>query len=87
MLEEGIIEESSRAWMGLAVFVHKKMGEIRLCMDYQELNKRTGKDAHPLPIPDKVQDQLAGPKVFSIFDLQCGYWQLPVHTADCDNCP
>ena len=56
MLEEGIIEESSSPWMAPAVFVRKKTGEIRLCVDYQELNKKTAKDADPLPRPDEVQD-------------------------------
>ena len=82
MLEEGIIEESSSSWMAPAVFVRKKTGDIRLCVDYRELNKRTVKDAYPLPRPDEVQDQLAGSKVFSTLDLQCGYWQLPVHPGD-----
>ena len=84
MLAEGIIEESSSAWLAPAVFVRKKTGDIRLCVDYRELNKRTTKDAYPLPRPDEVQDQLAGSQVFSTLDLQCGYWQLPVHTADRD---
>ena len=50
MLRQGIIEVSSRPWMTLAVFVRKKSGEIRLCVvDYRELNKKTVKDAYPLP--------------------------------------
>ena len=84
MLEEGIIEESSSAWMAPAVFVRKKTRVIRLCVDYRELNKRTVKDAYPLPRPDEVQDQLAGSRVFTTPDLQCGYWQLPVHPVDRD---
>ena len=82
MLEEGIIEESSSPWMAPAVFVRKKTGEIRLCVDYRELNKKTAKDAYPLPRPDEVQDRLAGSTVFSTLDLQSGYWQLPVHPND-----
>ena len=57
---EGIFEESSSAWLALAVFVRRKTGDIRLCVDYQELNKRTMKDAYPHPQPDEIQDQLAG---------------------------
>ena len=74
MLAQEIIEESCSPWMAPAVFVRKKSGEIRLCVDYRELNKKTTKDAYPLPLPDKVQDQLAGAKVFTSLDLQCGYW-------------
>ena len=80
MLDQGIIEPST--WMALAVFVPKKSGEIRLCVDYQELNKKTVKDAYPLPLPDEVQDCLAGSTLFSTLDLQSGYWQLPINPGD-----
>ena len=52
--------------------------EWRTCIDYRELNKRTVKDAYPLPLPDEIQDRLAGSNIFSKLDLQSGYWQLPV---------
>ena len=68
--------------MAPAVFVWKKTGEIRLCVDYRELNKKTVKDAYPLPRPDEVQDRLAGSTVFSTLDLQSGTWQLPVNPND-----
>ena len=82
MLDQGIIEESSSPWMAPMVFVRKKSGDIRLCVDYRELNKKTTKDAYPLPLPDEVQDRLAGSAIFSTLDLQCGYWQMPVHPDD-----
>ena len=59
MLQQGIIEESSSPRMAPAVCVEKKSGDIRLCVDYRELNKRTKKDAYPLPLPDEVQGQSA----------------------------
>ena len=68
--------------MALAVFVPKKSGDIRLYVDYRELNKKIIKDAYPLPLPDEVQDRLAGSSIFSTLDLQCGYWQLPVNPDD-----
>jgi hypothetical protein len=40
------------------------------------------KDAYPLPLPDEVQDRLAGSTIFSTLDLQSGYWQLPVNKSD-----
>ena len=82
MLDNHIIEPSSSPWMSPAVFVRKKTGNIRLCVDYRELNKRTTRDAYPLPLPDEVQDWLAGSSIFSTLDLQSGYWQLPVNPAD-----
>ena len=82
MLQEGIIEESSSPWLAPTVFVRKKNGEIRICIDYRELNKRTVKDSYPLPRPDEVQDKLAGSAIFSTIDLRSGYWQLPLNPAD-----
>ena len=67
-----MIEESSSPWMSPAVFVWKKSGEIRLCVDYRELNKKTQKDAYPLPLPDEVQDKLAGSTIFTTLDLHSG---------------
>ena len=69
MLEQGIITQSSSPWMAPAVFVPKKSGELCICIDYRELNKQTTKDAYPLPLPDEVQDRLAGS---STLDLHSG---------------
>ena len=67
--------------VGTRSFVRKKSGDIRLCVDYQELNKKT-QDTYPLPLPVEVQDKLARSKVFSTLDLQCGYWQMPLNPQD-----
>ena len=82
MLAQGIIEESSSPWMAPAMFVRKKTGDLCLCVDYRELNKKTVKDAYPLPLPDEVQDRLAGATIFTTLDLQCGYWQMPINLSD-----
>ena len=82
MLDRNIIRVSSSPWLAPAVYVPKKNGELRFCIDYRELNKRMMKDAYPLPLPDEVQDRLAGATVFSKLDLQSGYWQLPVKEED-----
>ena len=82
MFTQGIISESSSPWMAPAVFVPKKSGELRICMDYRQLNKQTVRDAYPLLLPDEVQDRLAGSSVFTSLDLQSEYWQLPVAPED-----
>ena len=82
MLSNGIIEESNSPWMAPAVFARKTSGELRLCVDYRALNKKTVSDAYPIPLVDEVQDQLSGSTIFSTLDLRCGYWQMPVHESD-----
>ena len=62
--------------------MRKKTGDLRLCVDYRELNKKTTRNVYPLPLPDEVQDCLAKSAVFSTLDLQSGYWQLPVSIKD-----
>ena len=79
ILDQGIIVHSKGPWMAPAVFVPKKSGQLRLCVDYRELNKCTTKDSYPLPLPDEVQDRLAGSIIFSMLDLHSGYWQLPAN--------
>ena len=49
-------------------------GEVYLCVNYHELNKRAVKDVYPLPLPDEVQDHLVNSSVFTTLDLQNGYW-------------
>ena len=83
MLQQGIIEENCSPWMTFAVFVRKKSGDIRLCADYRELNKKIQKDTYLLPLLDEIQDKLATSEVFITLDLQCGYWQMPVNCQDC----
>ena len=53
-----------------------------MCMDYRKLNKKTTKDAYPLPRPDEVQDRLSSSTIYSTLDLASGYWQLPLHQED-----
>ena len=81
MLDNHIIEENSSPWMAPAVFVKKKTGEIRLCVDYRELNKKTTRDAYPLPLPNEVQDCLAGSSIFSTYKVDIGRFQYIQRTG------
>ena len=58
MVDQGIIEESNNPWMAPARFVRKKTGDLWLCIDYQELNKKITIDVYLLPLTDQVQDRL-----------------------------
>ena len=78
MLSQGVIKESSSPWMAPTVFVLKKSGELRICVDYRALNKQSVKHSYPLPPPHKIQDCLTNATVFSTLDLHSRYWQLPV---------
>ena len=60
------------------MFVKRKYGTLRLCIDYTQLNKETIKDKHPLPRIDDLFDQLRGAIVFSKIDLRLGYQQVRI---------
>jgi hypothetical protein len=64
------------------IFVLKKDGTQRLCVDYHALNELTVKNKYPLPRIDDMFDQLCGVCVFSKMDLRSGYHQLKVRECD-----
>ena len=64
------------------LFVKKKDGTIRLCIDYRELNKITIKNKYLLPIIDDLFDQLQGASVFSKINLRFSYHQLKIKVED-----
>uniref|UniRef100_A0A5S6R1Y7 Reverse transcriptase domain-containing protein n=1 Tax=Trichuris muris TaxID=70415 RepID=A0A5S6R1Y7_TRIMR len=82
MLDQGIIERSNSPWMAPAVYTLKPSGEVRICADCRELNKRTRKDAYPPPLPDDIFDRITDAKAFSILDMQSGFWQIPMSPQD-----
>jgi hypothetical protein len=82
LLEKGFIHPSSSSWGGPVIFVLKKDGTQRLCMDYHALNEVTIKNKYPLPRVDDLLDQLCGVCVFSKIDLWSGYHQLKVRECE-----
>ena len=69
-------------WGALVIFVKKKDGTMRLCIDYRQLNKMTIKNRYPLPRIDDLFDQLRGATVFSKIDLRSGYHQVRIKDED-----
>ncbi|GJX82276.1 putative reverse transcriptase domain-containing protein [Tanacetum coccineum] len=80
--DRGFIRHSSSPWGAPVLFVKKKDGSFRMCIDYRELNKLTVKNRYPLPRIDDLFDQLQGSSVYSKIDLRSGYHQLRVHEED-----
>ena len=69
LLEKGFIRPSVSPWGAPVLFVKKKDGTLRLCVDYRQLNKMTVKNNYPLPIIDDLFEQLKGASVFSKINL------------------
>jgi hypothetical protein len=69
LLEKGFIQPSSSPWGAPFLFVDKKDGSIRMCIDYMDLNEVTIKNKYPLPRIEDLFDQLRGAKVFSKVDF------------------
>nr|GFC26870.1 putative reverse transcriptase domain-containing protein [Tanacetum cinerariifolium] len=72
LLERGFIRPSVSPWGAPFLFVKKKDGRMRLCIDYRELNKITIRNHYPLPRIDDLFDQLQGAMHFSKIDLRSG---------------
>ncbi|XP_042467292.1 protein NEDD1-like [Zingiber officinale] len=76
LLDKGLIRPSHSPWGAPILFVKKKDGSMRMCIDYRALNKVTIKNRYPLPRIDDLFDQLKGATVFSKIDLRSGYHQV-----------
>lgn len=82
LLGLGFIRPSTSPWGAPVLFVRKKDGSMRLCIDYRDLNKVTIKNKYPLPRIDDLFDQLQGATVYSKIDLRSGYHQLKIRKED-----
>nr|GFB72380.1 putative reverse transcriptase domain-containing protein [Tanacetum cinerariifolium] len=76
LADKGFIRPSSSPWGDSVLFVKKKDGSFRMCIDYQDLNKLTVKNRYPLPRIDDLFDQLQGSSVYSKIDLRVFTWIL-----------
>jgi hypothetical protein len=82
LLDKGFIRPSISPWGAPVLFVKKKDGSMRMCIDYRQLNKVTIKNRYPLPRIDDLLDQLQGARMFSKVDLRSGYHQVRVKEED-----
>nr|GFA26366.1 putative reverse transcriptase domain-containing protein [Tanacetum cinerariifolium] len=80
--DKGFIRPSSSPWGAPVLFVKKKDGSFRMCIDYMELNKLTVKNRYPLPRIDDPFDQLQGSSIYSKIDIRSGYHQLRIREQD-----
>ncbi|GJR28887.1 putative reverse transcriptase domain-containing protein [Tanacetum coccineum] len=85
--EKGFIRPSSSPWGALVLFVKKKDGSFRMCIDYRELNKLTVKNRYPLPRIDDLFDQLQGSSVYSKIDLRYDHYEFQVMSFGLTNAP
>ena len=82
LLDQGFIQPSVSPWGAPVLFVKKKDGTLRLCIDYRGLNQITVKNKYPLPLIKELFEQLQGASFFSKLDLRQGYYQLKVKKED-----
>ena len=82
LLDKGFIRPSVSPWGAPVLFVKKKDGTLRMCIDYRQINKVTVKNKYLLPRREDLFDQLRGASVFSKIDLRSGYYQLRVKEVD-----
>ena len=82
LIDKKYIRPSVSPWGAPVIFVKKKDGNMRLCIDYRQLNKMTIKNRYPFPCIDDLFDQLRGATVFSKIDLRSGYHQVRIKDED-----
>jgi hypothetical protein len=82
LIEKGFIRPSSSPWGAPVLFVSKKDGSRRMCVDYRSLNEVSIKNKYPLPRIEDLFDQMKGAKIFSKINLRSGYHELKIRAED-----
>lgn len=82
LLEKGFIVPQASPYGAPVIFVKKKDGSKRLCVDYRALNDITVKERFPIPLIDELFDSLSGATIFSTLDLHLGYHQVAIAKED-----
>ena len=78
MSDAGVVWPSNSHWCNAVVLVRKKDRSLRFCIEFRRLNALTVKDSHPLPRFCETLESLAGAAHYSTFDLNSGFWQVPM---------
>ena len=82
LLAEGKISPSTSPYGAPVLFVKKKDGTLRMCIDYRALNSQTVKNRYALPRIDELLDRLHDAKIFTKLDLTSGYYQIAITPSD-----
>lgn len=83
LLEGGIVFPIKHtSWVSNLVPVRKKNDEVRLCVDFRDLNRASLKDHYPLPSMEQILQAIAGSERFSLLDGYSGYNQILVKEED-----
>jgi hypothetical protein len=82
LLEQGFVRPSASPWGSPVLFMEKKDGTKRMCIDYRTLNSMTIKNKYPLPRIEDLLDRLKKAKFFSKIDLRSGYHQMKIREQD-----
>ena len=82
LMKKGVIQKSTSPWSSPIVFVRKKSGAVRPCIDYRKVNALVKPDGFPLPRIQVCLDAVGGMTLFSSFDLTSGSFQIPLKKED-----
>ena len=82
LIDKKYIRPNVSPWGAPVIFIKKKDGTLRLCIDYRQLNKMTIKNRYLLPRIDDLFDKLRGATIFSKIDLRSSYHQVRINDED-----